>query len=629
MSPFQPDWLNLSICLVLSVFHTGHASAQTYVGGTVYSDATWTVAQSPYELTSPIVVGNGATLTIEPGVEVRLGAGQSITIGATAGLSGTLLAMGTEQDPIVLTSKNAMKAPGDWNFLLFAPSATDTVFDASGDYESGSIVRHAVLEYGGSGASTTGVVTMRDASVLLDHVVIQDSPRPGLYAVLGNNPLSLNVWNSTIRRCVATEFFRGMGMHIEGGMSHQVLHTTIEDCQNTDSGAGIWMINSADAFFDGLLIRGCQAGTQGGAGHFVGCQYLTFRDSDIIDNRAPGIAGLYFSGSDDALVEGVDFRGNEAISNNGSEAAMHFDSRRGIIRNCEFVSNRATPLGQATAGALVLVDSDILVEDCLFEDNLATDAYGAVECVAAGTTFRRCVFRENHVVGEMGEGGGALYIRQASTTIEDCEFISNSAPGDGGAVLTETLSTDLRVVRCVFRENVSGGRGGGIHLKGRNPTIEDCTFDSNDAAFGGAVFVGSNVLTPTLKGNLQAGLVNEFLGNTAEEGSAVYNDIPYNVNGSGDFSLSDNCWGFATPAEIDDMVYDFLDDSSKGFAAVTRAAPCTCPADVNVDGILSPADFVAWIAEFYDNSALADQNGDGVITVSDFTAWIANFNAGC
>ena len=54
-----------------------------------------------------------------------------------------------------------------------------------------------------------------------------------------------------------------------------------------------------------------------------------------------------------------------------------------------------------------------------------------------------------------------------------------------------------------------------------------------------------------------------------------------------------------------------------------------CVADTNGDGILSPADFTAWIAAFNAQSAACDQNGDTLCTPADFTAWIANYNAGC
>ena len=54
-----------------------------------------------------------------------------------------------------------------------------------------------------------------------------------------------------------------------------------------------------------------------------------------------------------------------------------------------------------------------------------------------------------------------------------------------------------------------------------------------------------------------------------------------------------------------------------------------CIADVNNDGVLSPADFSAWVAAFNAMAPGCDQNGDGACTPADFSAWVANFNAGC
>lgn len=54
-----------------------------------------------------------------------------------------------------------------------------------------------------------------------------------------------------------------------------------------------------------------------------------------------------------------------------------------------------------------------------------------------------------------------------------------------------------------------------------------------------------------------------------------------------------------------------------------------CLADTNSDGMLSPADFSAWIAAFNAMAPQCDQNADGSCTPADFTAWIANYNAGC
>jgi len=57
--------------------------------------------------------------------------------------------------------------------------------------------------------------------------------------------------------------------------------------------------------------------------------------------------------------------------------------------------------------------------------------------------------------------------------------------------------------------------------------------------------------------------------------------------------------------------------------------PFDCIADVNGDGMLSPADFSAWVAAYNTGADGCDQNGDGNCSPADFSAWVGNFNAGC
>ncbi len=71
----------------------------------------------------------------------------------------------------------------------------------------------------------------------------------------------------------------------------------------------------------------------------------------------------------------------------------------------------------------------------------------------------------------------------------------------------------------------------------------------------------------------------------------------------------------------------FLNNASGGLVAGPCPSPCL--ADTNGDGVLTPADFTAWIAAFNAQAPQCDQNGDGACTPADFTAWIANYNAGC
>lgn len=76
-------------------------------------------------------------------------------------------------------------------------------------------------------------------------------------------------------------------------------------------------------------------------------------------------------------------------------------------------------------------------------------------------------------------------------------------------------------------------------------------------------------------------------------------------------------------------VFSGSTDGSFLFALAAASTSSSCVADTNSDGMLSPADFSAWVAAFNDNTPACDQNGDGVCTPADFSAWVANYNAGC
>ncbi len=69
-----------------------------------------------------------------------------------------------------------------------------------------------------------------------------------------------------------------------------------------------------------------------------------------------------------------------------------------------------------------------------------------------------------------------------------------------------------------------------------------------------------------------------------------------------------------------------------GTATVLAIGPVpepTCAADTNGDGMVTPADFSAWVAAFNAMTPACDQNDDGACTPADFSAWVSNYNAGC
>lgn len=74
------------------------------VSGSILSNQTWT-ADNIYELAGRVIVGNGATLTIEPGTVIKGREGQGISASALmVARGGKLNAVGTAEKPIIMTS---------------------------------------------------------------------------------------------------------------------------------------------------------------------------------------------------------------------------------------------------------------------------------------------------------------------------------------------------------------------------------------------------------------------------------------------------------------------------------------------------------------------------------------------
>lgn len=100
--------LRITILILLTSI-TISAKSQTNVSGGIYTNTTWTHANSPYIVTDTVVVFPGVTLTIEPGVVVRFNDHTYIEI-----RNASLIALGTQTDSITFTSNSATPVPGIW-----------------------------------------------------------------------------------------------------------------------------------------------------------------------------------------------------------------------------------------------------------------------------------------------------------------------------------------------------------------------------------------------------------------------------------------------------------------------------------------------------------------------------------
>ncbi len=84
--------------------------------------------------------------------------------------------------------------------------------------------------------------------------------------------------------------------------------------------------------------------------------------------------------------------------------------------------------------------------------------------------------------------GGGMDIRGGDPTVSNCAFIGNTAARAGGGMYIRDGSPT--VSSCVFDGNSAAGSGGGMYIRDSSPTASNCVFVGNTAAgSGGAMYI--------------------------------------------------------------------------------------------------------------------------------------------
>ena len=584
--------------------------ADTNVGGLIVEDTTWTAAASPYVVTSQLIVGDDAVLTIEPGVTVKVGPNLSVLVGSTAFGGATLIARGTADLPITITSDTPTPHAGDWAQLVLGEGLVDAVTDPdTGEYLSGSILEHCSVGFAG-GANATTAFRVFNCSPYLADLTIHDMSAQGmlLYPRTGKP--------AHLRDCaflrITAPTAKGGALYIGGENAPHVFERCRFEDNTGDWGGAVYAYPEGPAFIECTFLNN-HSGVFGGA-VYAYRRYQSYDRCTFEGNSATREGGALWSTDGGLTLTDCTFTDNHVDDALAEGGAVQIDGGVSTVLRCRFIGNSARgSSAHAHGGALRLVGTNGVstIQDCSFEGNSAW-------------------------VDDDLALGGALYVGDAH--VIGNTFIGNSASGQTAAARVHGGAVDLHGQGGRFESNIFEGnsatgidpKGGAVWLESLGVHLVGNTFLNNTCSEqGGAVYIASRC---SLAGDPAARVFNTFSGNQGGLGSDIYNAVAYDPNGKNDVDASYVCWGTSDLAQIAARINDFLDDSSHSVVGFVPPAPgCAngCTADWNNDAAVDTQDFIAYLNTWSAKSPGADLDGNGTVNTADFIAFLNLWAAGC
>lgn len=221
-------------------------------------------------------------------------------------------------------------------------------------------------------------------------------------------------------------------------------------------------------------------------------------------------------------IDGFRIRGGQTLEDNDLESP-YLLAGGGILsfstftlRNCQFNNNFAN------SGGAVFVEvpngEGMVMQNCFFQENSA-DAQGCAVHLRTlnGALVEDCVFIQN-----VGFRGTFYPLNCTDLVVRNSIFSENLNPDGFGGAFFNWNSVNTRLEGCTFSTNVAEN-GGAIYNDGRNVDVpilivDGCTFEDNVATdFGGGAIYNWNSVDLSISNST-------FTGNIGANAGAIYND---------------------------------------------------------------------------------------------------------
>jgi len=285
------------------------ATATVFVSGFIDTDTNWTAANSPYIVVGDITINDTATLTIEPGAEVKFDGPFSLTV------QGTLISVGNDPNRITITSNGIVPKKGDWNSILVEATGSIDMQYTNVSYgkqifqvfSSDNTFAHNIISYGSS-----DILHFEGSSFnIIDSNIIASS-----------NASGMELWGGSENNLIVNNEIKNNdlnGISISSSDNNEIINNIINSNR-----AGAHIDNSAGTLVDANLFNNNNAGIS----------LTSSNDNEISNNNfvenSRGINSWYSDNNN--------FRNNN-ISSNAFDGAYLLHSDGGIWEGNTISSN--------------------------------------------------------------------------------------------------------------------------------------------------------------------------------------------------------------------------------------------------------------------------------------------------
>jgi predicted outer membrane repeat protein len=384
------------------------AGADTPVGGPIFEDTTWTKEGSPYIVTAGVLVEEGVTLTIEPGVVVKFNYGKALQI------DGCLIAQGTEDEPIIFTSNQPSPAPSDWGYILFTDTSVDATYDDEGNYTGGSIMQYCTVEYAGQ---SNPAVRVETSSPFVDYCIIKNNASIG---VSFSNSSLFKITNCTISDNL------GNGIYVSGSVLI-VSGSTVSNNSASGSGGGIYASGTVTISSNTITNNSASGSGYIYGGGVYASGTATISDNTIANNSASCTASGGWGGLDKDGWGG------------GIYAYTTWDSTMTLSGNT-IINNSASGIGRGWGGGIYL-GGNVTVTDNIITNNSSSSYGGGICFHGSWGAHTNTIISGNIISNNSAPIGGGIfsYPGQAATITHNTitsNFVSQGDSKAGGIYIS-------------------------------------------------------------------------------------------------------------------------------------------------------------------------------------------------